>query len=326
MSQEAPGNTDDPTDSAGITASPGDNNNAPVERRDLTREFLLPLLQKRTPLQHIDVPFIVCWSQKSGCTSVLKWFLYHAGLLDDALQHQELNLNLEIHNYENNVLKARPGYKDDLVDQLLAGKPVIKFLRCPYERLFSSYMHLNNVRFLLLQKEGQSTPGMLLRQSILDFIHGKAIDIGHPISFGEYLLWMKEQDPMTVDPHHAPQCAMLDDRVPATYYRLENFDHSLTHLERKFSLRRSSAVRTVFSSIHHHQKRRSSRAEALRFLQGPPPLIEFSNTKLPKITAALLEKTEFDPLVRQLFAKDIAQYNSIDPIRWYEQFKPLRKA
>jgi hypothetical protein len=74
-------------------------------------------------LQHIDVPFIVCWSQKSGCTSVLKWFLYHAGSLDDALQHQELNLNLKIHNYENNVLKARPGYKDDLVDQLLAGKP-----------------------------------------------------------------------------------------------------------------------------------------------------------------------------------------------------------
>lgn len=313
-----------PTGPHGLSASPG-GEKAPGGRGNGSRDSILSLVQKRTPLQHIDVPFIVCWSQKSGCTSVLKWFLYHAGLLDEALRHQELNLNLEIHNYENNVFKARPGYKDELADKMVAGKPVIKFLRCPYERLFSSYMHLNNARFLLLQKQGQSTPGMLLRQKVLQFIHGTTVDIGHPISFREYILWMQEQDPVTLDPHHAPQCAMLDELIPIIYYRLEDFELSLTHLEREFSLQKSVAVRATFTSIHHHKKRRISKTDALRFLHEPPPLSEFSDTRLPKITKKLLKKTDFNPLITKLFENDIARHNSIDPIRWYHHFNNLRK-
>ena len=181
-----------PNTTANAVSPPGEDQHSPDQRKPVSRESLLPLVLKRTPFQHQQVPFIVCWSQKSGCTSVLKWFFYHAGLLDEAMRHQELNLNLEIHNYENNVFKARPGYKDELIEQILAGKPVIKFLRCPYERLFSSFMHLNNIRFLLLREEGQTTPGMMLRQNILEFIYEKPTDIDQPISFPGYLAWMRE--------------------------------------------------------------------------------------------------------------------------------------
>ena len=294
---------------------------APGDRQPLSRDSLLPLVLRRTPFQHEQVPFIVCWSQKSGCTSVLKWFLFHAGLLDKALQHQELNLNLEIHNYENNVFKARAGYKEDLVDQIMAGKPLVKFLRCPYERLFSSFMHLNNTRFLLLQDEGQTTPGMLLRQDILEFIYGKPTDIDQPISFPGYLAWLQAQEPATLDPHHAPQVSPLDEAVPASYYRLEDFDHACRLLEKKFSLRSSSAARRHFTSVHHHQKRRTSMAAALRFLSNPPMLSQFSKARIPRITRSLLRETAFDPQIRQLLAGDIALYNSARTTRWYDRLK-----
>lgn len=34
------------------------------------------LLHQRTPLFHEDFPLILLWSEKSGCTTLLKWFFY----------------------------------------------------------------------------------------------------------------------------------------------------------------------------------------------------------------------------------------------------------
>ena len=45
---------------------------------------LQPLIQKRMPYHHVNVPFAVLWANKAGCTSVFKWFLWHAGLLEEA--------------------------------------------------------------------------------------------------------------------------------------------------------------------------------------------------------------------------------------------------
>ena len=40
----------------------------------------------RLPYQHSKVPLVVAWAQKGGCTSILKWFLFHAGLLEEAYE------------------------------------------------------------------------------------------------------------------------------------------------------------------------------------------------------------------------------------------------
>jgi hypothetical protein len=36
------------------------------------------------PLHHAGFPVTVCWSAKAGCTTMLKWFLHHTGLLGAA--------------------------------------------------------------------------------------------------------------------------------------------------------------------------------------------------------------------------------------------------
>jgi len=232
----------------------------------LTRKHLRPLVRKRTPLHHADVPFILCWSQKSGCTAILKWFFYHADLMDAALEYHKANNKLQIHNYENDVFKSRRGYKEDLLAAIIAGKPAIKFIRCPYQRLFSSYMQLNNVRFLLRKKSGQNTPGMKLRQRVVDFLHGDGMDFELPISFHGYLQWLTAQPVETLDPHHAPQWTRLDETIPITYYRLEDFNQSIDILETQFSLKKSSTARNRSQSGHHLEKQQLAREEAHQLL------------------------------------------------------------
>ena len=280
-------------------------------RAPLSRKRLLPLVRARTPLHHAQVPFILCWSHKAGCTAILKWFFYHAGVMDTALEYRKSNNKLQIHNYENDVFKSRGGYKQELVAAIMAGKPAIKFVRCPYQRLFSSYMQLNNVRFLLRKKKGQNTPGMALRQRVIDFLHGDGMDFNSPISFREYLDWLKQQAPESLDPHHAPQWTLLDEVIPVSYYRLEDFNQSVDILEQQFSLKKSGAVRNRFSSGHHLKKQLLSRQDALQFLYEAPALTEFGNVSLPVITSDLLEGTELAPLINDLFEKDIALYESL---------------
>lgn len=277
----------------------------------LSRKRLLPLVQARTPLHHAQVPFILCWSQKSGCTAILKWFFYHAGLMDAALEYRKSNNKLQIHNYENDVFKSRDNYKQELVAAIIAGKPAIKFVRCPYQRLFSSYMQLNNVRFLLRKKSGQNTPGMKLRQGVIDFLHGEDADFESPIAFQGYLHWLKQQPPGTLDPHHAPQWTLLDEAIPLTYYRLEDFNQSVDILEQQFSLKKSSTVRNRFSSGHHLEKQQLSAQDALQFLYDAPALNEFSSVSLPVVTSDLLESTELAPLINELFEKDITLHKSL---------------
>ena len=56
------------------------------------------------PLQQPGFPVAVCWSAKSGCTTVLKWFLAQTGLLDEALAYNDW-----IHAYRQDKLFATKG-------------------------------------------------------------------------------------------------------------------------------------------------------------------------------------------------------------------------
>ncbi|MEM8562779.1 MAG: hypothetical protein AAGF57_11125, partial [Pseudomonadota bacterium] len=168
-------------------------------------EPLRQLLKRRKPINHRNVPFILCWSHKAGCTAALKWYLHHAGLLKDAMSMHDPNHRLKVHSYENKVLKARPGYTDDLVSAIEQGKPMLGFMRCPYQRVFSSYMILNHRRYLPLMKRGISNPGIATRQTIVASLYGEEAAFNLPISFKDYLVWLRQQNMHKLNPHHAPQ-------------------------------------------------------------------------------------------------------------------------
>jgi len=276
------------------------------------RKSLGKLVAKRTPLNSEKVPFIVCWSQKSGCTSILKWYLYHAGLLNEAINYREGNGRLEIHNYENRVFKARAGYRSELVDQIQSGKPIVSFIRCPYARVFSSYMQLNTPQQMRLYNTGIVSPTMKLREQVQHFLYGDTVGIEHPISFLDYLHWLDKQDLSNLDPHHTPQYTPLYDHFPARHYKLENFDTAISQIEEEFSLDDSMSMRASFSSGHHLDKVEMSAPEALAFLERGVPSQVSAKFKLPKVSRRLLEGTKFDTVIKSLFAQDLALYDSIN--------------
>ena len=94
---------------------------------------MLELLEQRTPLFDADFPLIFLWSEKSGCTTLVKWFFDQLGLLDDALEYSGW-----VHDYENQVFRASGGYLIDLESALRKrDKTVVKLVRDPYQRSLS---------------------------------------------------------------------------------------------------------------------------------------------------------------------------------------------
>jgi len=185
-------------------------------------------------------------------------------------------------------------------------------MRCPYERAFSSYLQLNNPKFLRLAQNDVFTPGMKVRESVLKATTGHEVGIEHPISFLQYLIWLQSQDFRKLDPHHTPQMTPLEELIPVRWYRLEDFSLATKKLEKEFSLKSSSPISGRFSSGHHQLKEQIDPLDVLAFLEQPMYCDTALTRKVPVVTRSLLEGTKFDELIRESFSKDIARYDSIN--------------
>lgn len=273
---------------------------------------LQDLVKTRTPYQHAGVPFIVLWSQKAGCTSIFKWFLWHAGLLKEAQQYRVHEEGLSIHNYEMEVFRKTPNYTENLVTRIEAGVPVVNFLRCPYSRAFSSYMHLHNRFYIRFERDGLRNEGLELRYAILKFIYGYQAPVEYPVSFMDYLNWLDTHSAAGIEPHHAMQGTPLYELPNVAHYRLESFDNVIPKLERDFGLTDSSAVRAQFSSPHHIQKFPVDRQALMKLLERGVPLSRSPNYFIPEVQRDLLAGTAYGNLIERIFQDDIALYDNIE--------------
>ncbi len=269
------------------------------------------LINRRTPYCHAAVPFVMLWSQKSGCTTLLKWFLWHAGLLDEANQYRVEEEGLSIHNYEMEVFKKAPGYRRDLIARLEDSAPIINFMRCPYSRAFSSYMHLHNRFYIRFERDGIRNEGLSLRYAVLQSVYGNRVPVEYPVSFLDYLQWLDGQDLSQLEPHHGQQKTPLYDLPDVAHYRLEDIDTALSQVEQQFQLADSTAVRAGFSSGHHLKKHPLDRAALLQLLERGISLSRSPNYRLPQVDREVLEGTVFGDLIGRIFRDDIALYDSI---------------
>lgn len=272
---------------------------------------LRSLVLKRTPYQHEQLPFVVLWSQKSGCTSILKWFLWHAGLLADAQTYAERKEGITVHNYEREVFVRTPGYLDDLVARIEAGVPIISFVRCPYARAFSSYMHLHNRFYIRFERDGIADPGLALRYTILEALYGYRPPVEYPISFIDYLAWLESSALADLEPHHAPQVTALFDLPGVTHFRLEDQDIVMPRLEAHYQLADSSVVRAGFQSGHHLSKSSDNSRAFDVFCARGVSLSRSPNYVLPDVGRALMEGTECGERIARIFREDIALYDSL---------------
>jgi hypothetical protein len=195
------------------------------------------------PLQQPGFPVAVCWSAKSGCTTVLKWFLAQTGLLDEALAYNDW-----IHVYRQDKLFATKGYAVQCERLFKSGQRntvIIKVIRDPTSRAVSSFLH-----FLRNEHDLEHWPDAaeLTRWKAAVGLAGQ-----QGLSFQQFLMYVAAQqvNRRLVDPHFRPQYDEQQDSRVDTYVRLEDLSTGLRAVEERCGLPHVD-VGSLSISPHHN--------------------------------------------------------------------------
>lgn len=256
----------------------------------------------RLPLWHREFPIAVCWSPKSGCTTVLKWFLQHNGVLDEAMDYSPW-----IHDYRAEILTQAHDYRpqcERLFTRPRADKYIIKVIREPGRRAVSSYLHFlryssGNSSWPAVaavdrwkQKAGLSSQGGLSFRQFLQFIDSERRQ-GHPI-----------------DAHFAPQYAAIQDSKVHAYVPLETIAAGLAQLERLFRLQAVPLDKPGDSFHHNPPTRRHEWPATPATFPANINTLEILGTP----TAAEFLDPETLHLVHEVYRCDFDAYKAVYPV------------
>lgn len=208
--------------------------------------------------------FIIDWSAKAACTIICKIFFDYMDELEKAL------------NYNNWIHKSRSKYykKYGIVNSnlLLSNKIIkIKFVRNPYSRAVSSYLHImsTSVKKTLFNNED--------------------------MSFYTFLLNL-EKKKYPSNPHYNLQ--MIDSEKEKTFnhiIKIENLEKEIKNLNKLYNLN----LNYDFTSNHHTVKHR---------IDINVCYVNFSQIlKIPYYNNFYDEKTK--NLVYKIYKSDIIKYN-----------------
>lgn len=253
----------------------------------------------RAPLYHPDFPAVLLWSQKSACTIVVKWFLHHIGRLQEALDFHPW-----IHNFENNVYKARPGYLKECAEAIRNGKPVVKFVRNPYERAFSGYLETCNRR-VLVDQDHWSTRARL---EVLNFFGAGTDQIEYAYSFAQFCEWLGTKLPRELDPHLAPQYEAFEEKIDAQIVRIDEANDHFAALEKQFGLIGSSDTKGLLRSSHHHRKAPTHEDVAKRMVHLAIPVRKERSFIFFDASASAIRQTAAANSLQTLYRSDFDAY------------------
>lgn len=208
-------------------------------------------------------------SPKSNCTVVSKMFYEYIGLLDEALEKY-----LWIHDYTRDKYQERP--KKDNLKEILK----IKFVRNPFTRAVSSYLHVMNTHLKNKMR--------LTNESFFGFLNIIKTN-PHPIGANHYL----------------PQ---YNEKFPNKYFneiiKVENINTEIKRINEKYSVN----FNPYHESFHFKSKHISN--ENIIFI-GYSSFDEINK---------MIENNSLSPysyfyddniknLVSEIFAEDILHYN-----------------
>jgi len=193
------------------------------------------------PLYSESARLAVLFSPKAGCTLVVKWFFLQDGVLDEAMRYSHWP-----HDYREDILYARPGYSEGLASIPSLGSRVVKFVRNPYDRAVSSYLH-----FSRLSRVAQPVPAALeVLTSIADRLGRDRTD---GFSFREFVSFLGGIDLDAADPHFRRQIGTCErsGRLPQMrVVKIEEGEAGIARLERELDLK-SSDYGLLRDSRHH---------------------------------------------------------------------------
>jgi len=258
----------------------------------------------RPPLYHPDFPYILFWSQKAGCTTVVKWFFAQVGLLEEALAFSPW-----VHRYEGEVYKRRPGYRKELHAALRSNRyTAVKVVRDPWRRAPRA--------FLILGERGAIVPRhhWVQRhwQDVDAWLAARGKDPAHGISFLDHLALIRESEaerPHTINPHLSAQHvageeAFLDERVP-----IEAFEEWATRAAGRDGVRPVDFA-SIADSRHHHTvdeavtARLGERPEETPITRGA-----FKDGRFPAAGAFINERSR--PAIAATYSADLEAYGAL---------------
>ncbi|RIJ17149.1 hypothetical protein D1227_07305 [Henriciella mobilis] len=253
----------------------------------------------RIPLYHNDFPFVIMWSEKSGCTSLAKWFFWQVGLLEEATAYHPW-----VHNYENEKFKARRGYLKGCLDAIAEGKPVIKFVRNPYRRAFSGYLELCNPKIV---KEPHHWT-RIYRKLVVEYVTGYAQEVEYTFTFRQFVDWLVAQRQNTLDLHLRQQFMTSETNFDVRVHQIEAGQQGMNALEAEFGLQSSAGKAEMFESRHHHAKTVIAPRPAISIFDAGIPVRRSAHFKVVEPT---LEEFATDPVgaqLRKYFVEDFVRY------------------
>ena len=153
---------------------------------------------------------VIIWQAKAACTIVNKMYYDEEGLLEEAEKYSNwIHDYREKHNKETQIIRNK-GLNTK-------STKYIHFVVNPYRRIVSSYIHAMRTNYT-------NCPNISFRQFIQLLFDGKIIH----------------------DPHHTAQLSFLHTRKRIEYIKMENIDHHLPLINKKYNLNYS-----IKTSIHY---------------------------------------------------------------------------
>lgn len=202
-----------------------------------------PFAKWRVPLHHPDFPLVLLYSEKAGCTSFTKWFLFQIGKLEEAERYHRW-----IHRYRTSVLIEQPGYKAEAVRLVGSGrKPVIKLVRNPYTRAVSSFLHVLKVA---RKKDPERWERKLIAAARKG--PGKPESAVPAMSFRDFLRVLPASGTALgeINSHIARQHMPAEDGRVTRIIKVERFAEDIRGIEAEFGLA-TSPVESLSESHHH---------------------------------------------------------------------------
>lgn len=182
------------------------------------------------------IKLALLWSAKSASTFAVKWFFKQAGLLEEALAYHPW-----IHNYRMQVYYHSDSYRQDLAKVNNDRYRVVKFVRNPYYRAVSSYIHA--------VKHGQA-------DKKLNKFLGRSQNSQRNFSFREFVDYLGSIDVSRCNIHYQRQVHACEAEgvLYADYIlQVEKAKHTLGIIERELGLQTTNVAE--LNPSKHHTKR-----------------------------------------------------------------------
>jgi len=244
------------------------------------------------PLCHEKFPLILFWSPKSGCTSLIKWYFFQLGLVQEEIQKnaQWYFWSKYLPNNYN---------RQHVIKQILEGKKdKYKLVRNPYKRAVSSFLFTLNAGFdpqrrFRLHKEFEK---------ITNMFNNDKTDV-NGMSFKQFLYYIKKVGPNIgeIDFHIAQQYVKGEEFFVNNYIHLDDFNSEIREIENKYGLIKSP-LSEIIKSPHHMSQKMTEKKEFAETIITP----ELFRGQLP--TYENFYDKEAQDLVRAIFQKDFEVY------------------